>query len=186
MAGLNLGRRAGVCCAVEVTKPCAGNGESFEEMYRRELPAIIAVMVAMTGSRETGADLAHEAMTRALGSWSKVSGFERPGAWVRRVAINLALDDRRRQRRERDGVARLRPHRAAPPPSEPTSADFWVAVRALPDRQRAAVCLYYLEDMAVADVAVVLDVTAGTVKAALFQARRTLADRLGLPMEEDR
>jgi RNA polymerase sigma-70 factor (ECF subfamily) len=170
---------------VEVAGPQVGVEGSFEEMYRRELPAVIAVTVAMTGSREVGVELAHEAMTRAYGSWSKVRSYDRPGAWVRRVAINLALDNRRRQRREQAGLDRLRSQPSAASSAEPTGGEFWAAVRALPDRQRAAVCLYYLEDLAVADVAAVLDVSTGAVKTALFKARRTLAARLGLTLEEE-
>ena len=57
---------------------------------------------------------------------------------------------------------------------------FWAAVRALPERQRAAIALYYLEDLSIADVAATLGVTEGTVKASLFQARATLAKSLGV------
>jgi DNA-directed RNA polymerase specialized sigma24 family protein len=40
------------------------------------------------------------------------------------------------------------------------------------------VTLYYLEDMSVADVAAVLDIAEGTVKATLSRARSTLSATL--------
>ena len=52
-------------------------------------------------------------------------------------------------------------------------------MRALPERQRAAVTLYYLEDLPVAEIAEILGVAAGTVKTSLFMARRSLAASLG-------
>ena len=48
-------------------------------------------------------------------------------------------------------------------------------MRALPDRQRAVVVLHYVEDRSVFDVAAVLGIAEGTVKATLAKARRTLA-----------
>ena len=48
-------------------------------------------------------------------------------------------------------------------------------MRALPERQRAAVALHYLDDLPVDEIAEILDVTAGTVKTSLFKARQSLA-----------
>jgi RNA polymerase sigma factor (sigma-70 family) len=48
------------------------------------------------------------------------------------------------------------------------------ALAALPEVQRATVGLFYLEDLSVAEVAVALNVPAGTVKTRLMHARRTL------------
>jgi RNA polymerase sigma-70 factor (ECF subfamily) len=48
------------------------------------------------------------------------------------------------------------------------------AIAALPAEQRAAVALFHLEEMSVAEVAVALDVPAGTVKTRLMHARRKL------------
>jgi RNA polymerase sigma-70 factor (ECF subfamily) len=150
---------------------------SFEDLYRRELRAIVALGTSLTGNREAGRDLAHEAMLRAYRAWEKVAKLERPGAWIRRVLINLAIDHARRGQRERRALSRLEP---APPLElrDPASARFWAAVRQLPERQRAAVALHYLEDLAVDEIAEILDVTAGTVKTSLFKARQSLARTL--------
>ena len=47
---------------------------------------------------------------------------------------------------------------------------LWQAVRALPDRQRAAIVLRYVDDLSVHEIALVLDVAEGTIKASLSQA----------------
>ena len=131
---------------------------------------MIALGTTLTGSRDAGVDLAHEAMLRAYRAWPTVHGMERPGAWVRRVLINLAIDRHRRARREDRG--------AAPPPTprrRPVVDRFWAAmVRSLPDRQRATVALRYIDDMTVEQIAEVLEVSAGTVKTSLFRAHKTL------------
>jgi len=60
---------------------------------------------------------------------------------------------------------------------------LWQAVRALPDRQRAAVVLRYVDDLSVPEIALVLEVAEGTIKATLSQARSSLARRLAEPLE---
>lgn len=140
-------------------------------MYRRELTPMIALGTTLTGSRDLGVDLAHEAMLRAYRAWPSVGAMERPGAWVRRVLINLAVDHHRRARRADAAVHRIVP---AAPGGEPDVERFWQLVRALPDRQRAAVALRYVDDLTVEQIAEVLDVSPGTVKTTLFRAHRTL------------
>lgn len=155
----------------------SGLDDGFEALYRRELRALIALGTSLTGSRETGIDLAHEAMLRAYRGWPTVSTLDRPGAWVRRVLINLAIDTRRRRQRERRALERMTPDAHAEM-ADPVTERFWISVRALPERQRAAVALHYIDDMSVDDIAEVLQVAAGTVKTALFRARKTLAEAM--------
>jgi len=57
------------------------------------------------------------------------------------------------------------------------------ALAALPPAHRATVALFYLEDMNVAEVAVALDIPAGTVKTRLMHARQKL--RAMLTGEDD-
>lgn len=155
----------------------------FDGFFRDEHVKLVALGIALTGSREAAADIAQEALLRAYRAWPRVSQLERPGAWTRRVAINLATDAQRRVARERSGARAMRPDVVAAP--EPPHEQFWNAVRALPERQRAAVALHYLEDLAVSDVAEILEVAEGTVKASLHAARATLARALGVEQEEE-
>jgi DNA-directed RNA polymerase specialized sigma24 family protein len=57
----------------------------------------------------------------------------------------------------------------------------WDVVRALPDRQRMAVVLRYVADLAEDDIAVAMGVTRGTVASTLAAARRSLAALLAEP-----
>ena len=60
---------------------------------------------------------------------------------------------------------------------------LWDAVLHLPEEQRAAVTLYYYEDLPVAEIARVLGVAQGTVKSRLGRARQRLKEQL---QEEDK
>ena len=55
-----------------------------------------------------------------------------------------------------------------------SSREFWSVVRSLPGQQAAVLTLHYYEDMPVADVAAVLGLAEGTVKAHLYKGRDTL------------
>ena len=65
-------------------------------------------------------------------------------------------------------------------------AEVWRAVRRLPKRQAQVVALYYAADCSVAEVAEVLGLAEGTVKAQLHRGRQALAGWLASRPEEDR
>jgi RNA polymerase sigma-70 factor (ECF subfamily) len=154
----------------------------FERFFRAEHPRLLPVAVALTGSRDIAHDLVQDAMLRTFRAWPTVAGLERPGAWTRRVLINLCVDAHRRRSREHRALERApRPGTADMP--DPQTAAFWAAVRALPALQRAVVALHYLDDLSVVDVGATLNVSVGTVKTSLSRARRALAHALAI--EED-
>ncbi|HWL42774.1 MAG TPA: RNA polymerase sigma factor [Ilumatobacter sp.] len=149
---------------------------SFEEMYRREYPGLVAVASALAG--QDGPDIVHDAMVRALLHWNKVAGYERPGGWCHRVVVNLCRSRFRRRTTERRWLAHQRGDELV---SAGPSADviaFWEAVRRLPERPRLVVTLYYAGDHSVAEVANILDVPEGTVKSDLSRAREALSREL--------
>jgi len=160
--------------------------EAFDEFFRHNHGAVVGVALAMVGDVETARDLAQEAMLRALRDWRRVSRLERPDMWVRRVTVNLGIDSRRRRVREiREVQRRSIAEEAVTVDPAVEHSPLWHAVRALPDRQRAAVVLRYVDDLSVPEIAVVLEVAEGTIKATLSQARASLARRLTESVEVD-
>jgi RNA polymerase sigma factor (sigma-70 family) len=85
--------------------------------------------------------------------------------------------------REQRALQRLEPTTVAD--SAPSDDEFWSAVRELPERQRAVVALRYIEDLPIAAIAGVLEISEGTVKTLSFRARRTLARVLGAEEVDD-
>lgn len=151
----------------------------FDAFYRAEQPRMVALAIGLTGVPEAARDLAQESLLKAYRAWDSVSVLDRPGAWVRRVTINASMSWHRSNRRESEARARLGGEPSTMLP-ESESDHFWSVVRGLPERQRAVIALYYLDDRSIADVAASLDIAEGTVKATLYQARATLAAALGV------
>lgn len=159
---------------------------SFRRFYDAEFRDVYAYLHALTGDRWVAEDLAQETFARAYRDWATVSGYDRPGAWARTVAHNLAVSRLRRLASEARAVLRLRGMRQPDVAAlEPEDEAFWAEVRRLPERQAQAVVLHYVEDLPVAEIAAIMGTAEGTTKVHLHRARRTLADRLGLEPEGD-
>lgn len=141
---------------------------------------MLAVTMGLTRRRGEAEEVTQEAFFRAWRDWdAKVGLMEHPGAWVRRVALNLAVGRWRRARAEARTVLRLHPGES-PPPADPESDRFWDAVRALPRRQAQVVALTFVDDLDGNGVAEVLGIAPSTVRVHLARARVTLAERLGV------
>ena len=151
-------------------------GTEFDDLYRREFPKLLRIATAMCGRRDLGEELVQDAMVKVLARWSTVREYDKPGAYCRRVLINETIGMRRRQRWEKRAMARDRGGRTNALP--PEADEFWSLVRALPTRQMQVTILYYADDRAIADIASVLGVAEGTVRATLHQAREALRAQL--------
>jgi RNA polymerase sigma-70 factor (ECF subfamily) len=149
---------------------------SFDAFYLREFRPMVALAAAVSGSHLLAEDLAQEAMTQVYRRWDRVSGYDKPGAFARRVTINLALSRRRRDAVAAAGLERLH-HESLPAPAE-SHLEVWEAVAQLPGKQRAAVALYYLEDQPVEEIARILSCSTATARVHLHRGRKALAAAL--------
>jgi RNA polymerase sigma-70 factor (ECF subfamily) len=158
-------------------------GHDFDGFFRLEFPAMVTLAAAIAGRRAIAEDIAQEAFTRAHRQWSRISRYDKPGAWVRRVTINLALSDRRRSDAERRATLRLATegaHEGGTQAGDMPVGDsqIWAAVAELPGKQKAAVALHYLEDRSVAEIADILECAESTAKVHLHRGRNALATAL--------
>jgi RNA polymerase sigma-70 factor (sigma-E family) len=147
----------------------------FAEFYYGTYPRLFRAVVLLCGSRSEAEDVLQEAYSRALGRWSRVSGYDDPEAWVRRVAINGAIDAHRGRRRDRLAWPRVAAAVTTEGPEVSTRTDVMRALKQLPPAQRKVLVLHYLADRSVEDVARDLELPVGTVKSHLSRGRSRLA-----------
>lgn len=159
-----------------------GGPASFEELYGAHFTDLAVQLYAYFGDRQEAQDVVQEAFCRALARWSRVSRYEDPVAWVRRVAWNLAISRWRRTRTALAVLARLhrQPGGRVEGP-DPDRVALVAALATLPARQRRVVVLHYLADLPVAEIADQLGVPSGTVKSWLHRGRAALATQLHQP-----
>ena len=149
--------------------------DEFNWLFRREYSSIVWSANVVLHDYARAEEVAQEAFVRLLENWAKVSRYDRPGAWVRRVAIRIATTVAHRQSRL------VSVDQAWPAADEVPSVDLDViaAIRRLPPRQRAVVALYYVDDLPVNEIADILGCGVSTVSVHLHRARTKLAELLG-------
>jgi RNA polymerase sigma-70 factor (ECF subfamily) len=165
----------------EAAVPLGATAEAaFEELYRAEARAITNLIHSLTGRRDIAEEIVQDAFVVTHDRWRRVSQYDRPADFVRRVALNRALSSLRRRKTEHRALERWQ-HRSPLVTEDrgPRDEALWQAVRRLPARQQRAVALMYVEDQPIARVAEILGCSENTVKTHLKRARATLATALG-------
>lgn len=151
---------------------------AFVEWYRSEYGATYRLALAVALRPALAQDVTDEAFARALERWHRVGEFDQPGAWVRRVTLNLIRRSWRQLGRESRAYSR---HGT---PAVDLVDDHLIEMlqlmRVLSNRERTAVALRYVLGMSEAEVATTMGVTTGTIATTLHRARRKLGHELGI------
>ncbi len=149
----------------------------FESFYRRSSRALWAYLQRMTGDAAAADDLAQKAFIQLL----RTPLHSRDEATVRgllyRTATNLAIDEIRRKKREREGWLGL-VGLGAREPSPDVRHDVGRAFAKLKPKERALLWLAHVEGFDHREVAAIVGVEAGSVRVLLFRARKRLAQEL--------
>lgn len=168
-----------------------GNHQAFGILvshYQRRIYGLCLMMVKVHAEAE---EVAQDTFVRAFTHLQRFDLDHALYPWLAIIAVRLAQSriKKRAQDMNRDTVYLAEPSRQSPVPQSPlldlvrdeTSRDIWARVSELSEGQRAAVFMFYREDMKIADVAMALGVTVGTVKTLLHRARQNLRGHLREP-----
>jgi RNA polymerase sigma-70 factor (ECF subfamily) len=149
--------------------------QDFEWFFRAQYPAVVRTCRLIVHERGRAEELAQDAFVQLYRHWRKVSRYESPEAWVRRVAIRMSARFVRRERirsvLEREGTVTIT--------QDQRDVDLEQALAKLPTNQRAAVVLHYFEDRPAVEIAHILGCAEATARVHLHRARRRLAELLG-------
>ena len=157
-----------------------GDRHALGMLVRRWNGKLVAHAWRLLKDEESAKDAVQEGWAEMMRGLSRLRDDEAFGAWAYRIVSRRCARQVGRIVAER----RLAEGLAADPEeifSEPSTLDSRVlkkAIAALPPQQQAAIALFYLEDLSVAEVAVALDVPVGTVKTRLMHARSKMRDAL--------
>lgn len=159
---------------------------SFEAFFRRHERDIFGYLWRMTGDEQTANDLTQETFVRAWRHYALIAGYDAPGAWLLRVATNLALNHRRAQAAPveplGDADADARFARSDPALRLVEDDSVRRALTALPARQRAALILRAAYGLSCEEVGRALGVSRDAAKMLIFRGRdefRRLYEREG-------
>jgi RNA polymerase sigma-70 factor (ECF subfamily) len=166
-----------------VEKVCRGEPAAFDALVSRYMRRAFAVSYRLLGNREDAEDLVQETFLTVL---RKIDSFERGRAfspWFFRVLVNRGLNARKaRALRTTDELPDEAAAAGASPERAAERAELRGRLRAamdrLPERQRVIVELFELEGFAGAEIAEILEISDGTVRWHLHEARKTLRQAL--------
>ncbi len=156
----------------------AGDAEAFSLLAQRWQAKLVAHAWRLTGDGEAARDAAQLGWIEIVRGLNRLQDERAFPAWAYRIVSRVCA------RQIGDAVRRrsLSANVTAQPCGEEREAVgsghdhslLRAAIRALPEEQRATIALFHFEELSVAEVAVALDVPAGTVKSRLMHARRKL------------
>lgn len=176
-----------------VASACAGDDESFAELFRRHGADVVRSIERRTGSAALADDVTAAAFERA---WRSLSDVRDRGVsfrpWLFRIAINELIDvqragARRTRREERHGFdpatggVHLDPHAVADvgvagiPPD-----DLRAAIATLSAGHQEVVTLRWFADFEPAEIATALGISKGAVAVRTHRAIAALRQALGV------
>jgi RNA polymerase sigma factor (sigma-70 family) len=158
-----------------------GYDAAFEEIVRRYRRPLDRFAAAIVGGRSE--DVTQDAFSKALlalrGSEAEIE--LRP--WLYRIVRNTALNDLRDRAPEAAELSEALPGGrgvAAEVEAREELRDLMERLRALPEPQRAALVMRELEGLSHEEIAAALGVSGGAARQAIYRARATLRNGLGL------
>jgi len=159
----------------------AGDSEAFGELFRRHRDRLWAVALRTVGDPEEAGDALQDAMISAFRRAGDFRGDSAVTTWLHRIVVNACLD-RLRRKAARPAVSAgdeqafeaLVAQDSDPARATDTRLDIDAALRILPPQQRAALLVVDMLGFSVADAAIILDTSQGTVKSRCARARARL------------
>jgi len=172
-----------------VARVLQGDAEAYGELVSRYMRPAFSIAYRIVEQREDAEDVVQDAFMRALERLDTLQRGRPFRPWFFRIVVNHALNLRRgRAVRRTEAV----PEEAASTlPTPEVHAEraavrgaLTVALDALPDTQRTVMILAELEGLKSAEIATIMELSPGTVRWHLHQARRALRQSLQALVED--
>lgn len=163
----------------------------WETTYKQNIAKMIGVCRRYTQDRQVAEDLAHDAFLIAI---DKFSSFENKGpfeAWLRRIAVNVALQHLREQNRQKyieeySTFAEIQDENHSEEYLSFTETELLNTINLLPEHHRLVFNLYVIDNYTHAQIGNELGISEGTSKSHLARARKKLRELLINNLEENK
>jgi RNA polymerase sigma factor (sigma-70 family) len=158
-----------------------GNEADFDRLYRESYRRILATLTAVLGGDVAAAeDCTQDTFVKAYRAWSRWRPDAPVEAWLHRIALNVALSHRRREKLRGAGELVRRLGMPAPrlDPIESSPGRVVLALRRLPVQQALLVVLRHHHGYTNREIAAAVGVPETTLGSRLQLAIRSLRDEL--------
>ena len=149
----------------------------FQTMVERYAASLYRLAFSYLCNRQDAEDVLQEVFLKFLRHRPVFSAEEQRRAWLMTVTANQCRDLLRSPWRRRVGELNEAQSLSAPEPE--SYPEIAAALAQLPAKDRAAVYLFYYEELPAKEIAAVLHMTDSAVRTRLSRARGKLKDLLG-------
>ena len=155
--------------------------DEFIGLASAEQESLRRFLLSLCNDAALADDIAQDALVNAYVASASFRGAARFSTWLFRIAYNCFID-RMRGRRLQTAPLDTPAARTVPGPEAADGRfrheDLHRAIGMLPDKERAALLLFYMEDKPVKEVAAILEMPAGSVRAYLTRGRQHVKEYL--------
>lgn len=170
-----------------------GDFDAFRELVERSKITTYHLAYDLTGNRHDAEDVSQEAYIRAFRGLKGFRGDAKWSTWMHRITVNTFLDHRRANKtqmveyqEEMETTETMNPGPNGPhAPGPEKAAEAGVmqehigrALESLTPQERSVFVLRHYRDLPLKEIAAVMDIAEGTVKAYLFRAVKRLQREL--------
>lgn len=172
-----------------IKEALSGNQKAYETLMDRYKPRIFSLMYRMIHSEAEANDLVQEAFMKAFNSLASFNNEFAFSTWLYKIATNNCIDYIRKKRLNTFSIDKPLTYKDSQYKQELPDVTYHPeesllrkertgfikkAIENLPEKYKTAIMLRHNEDKTYEEIALILDIPIGTVKARIFRAREML------------
>jgi RNA polymerase sigma-70 factor (ECF subfamily) len=163
-----------------------GDRQAFEGLVSRHRATAYRLALHFLHDPDEADEAAQEAFVRAYQLLTRFDATREFGPWLRGIVAKVCAESRRRRSR----MAEADPETLERAPgagfdTSGTTQDVQDALKALPDKYRIPLVMFYVDEASVIDVAYALSLSPGAVRVRLHRGREMLRKKLSFMAEKE-
>jgi RNA polymerase sigma-70 factor (ECF subfamily) len=171
-----------------ISRARQGDRQAAKTLYDAHARRVHRLVYRICGDEEMARDLTQDTFVRVFQKLSTFRGDAAIATWIHRIAVSVALNAIRKERRFKRTSDDLDVANELPAPPNAVEPDLRArlasAISALPESCRVSVILHDIEGYTHAEIGQMLGIAEGTSKARLFDARTRLRKALSMFVKE--